>query len=174
MAWHWQHWQMLALHGMAMPGTQANGMAWQRVPPMPRHPCPPAAGHIFAAQLLPASQATGKGLRQGSVLDAGGSRRISKAEAAEAAVAAYRHALRAVEQLSSRPGLAIDPAAKRQVVCRLQQEACAVLQAQQAPALAQCLAELQQAGCAPEGGSGSGGSAQPHDQNQPAGGREEL
>lgn len=133
-----------------------------------------AAGHIFAAQLLPPGQAADKGLRQGTVLDAGGNRGISKAEAAEAAVAAYRHALLAVEQLSTRPGVAVDPAAKKQVVCRLRQQACAVLQAQQAPALAHCLAELQQAGCAVEGGSGGGGGAPPRAQEQPAGTREEL
>lgn len=108
------------------------------------------------------------------MLDASGRRPISKAEAAQAAVEAYRHALRAVEQLSARPGMAIDPAAKKLVVCRLRQEACAVLQAQQAPALAQCLAELQQAGCAAEAGGGSSGGWQSRAQGHPAGVREEL
>ncbi|KAI7844666.1 hypothetical protein COHA_001755 [Chlorella ohadii] len=131
------------------------------------------AGHIFAAQLLPPSQAADKSLRQVTVLDASGARPISEAEAAAAAVAAYRHALHAVETLSAEPGKVVDPAAKSQVVCRLLRQVCDVLHAQhaqhaqQATELATCLAELQQAGCTADGGSSG---AQP---GQPSG-RDEL
>lgn len=114
-------------------------------------------GHIFAAQLLPPSQAADQSLRQASVLDAAGTRPISEAEAAQAAVAAYRHALHAVDTLSAEPGMVVDPAAKKQVVCRLLQQVHGVLRAQQpqqAAELAACLAELQQAGCTGDGGSG--------------------
>ena len=144
-----------------------------RIPPIPTPTCPSCPGHIFAAQLLPPSQAADKSLRQVTVLDASGTRPISEAEAAAAAVAAYRHALHAVETLSAQPGKVVDPAAKSQVVCRLLRQVCDVLQAQQAqhaqqaPELAKCLAELQQAGCTADRGSSG---AQP---GQPSG-RDEL
>lgn len=130
-------------------------------------------GHIFAAQLLPPSQAADKSLRHVTVLDATGTRPIREAEAGGAAVAAYRRALHAVDTLSAEPGMVVDPAAKKQVVCRLLQQVRGVLQsrhAQHGPELASNLAELQQAGCTADGASGGGSSGstpgQPSDRDE--------
>ena len=131
-------------------------------------------GHIFAAQLLPPSQAADKSLRHVTVLDATGTRPIREAEAGGAAVVAYRRALHAVDTLSAEPGMVVDPAAKKQVVCRLLQQVRGVLQvrhAQNGPELANNLAELQQAGCTADGASGGGSSSstspgQPSDRDE--------
>lgn len=111
-------------------------------------------------------QAPSRGLKRGHVLDAAGQRAISPDEAAQAAAGAYRDAVLALLALSAQPGVAVDGAAVQRAACRLQQQACAVLQARHArelppgAALRQCLVELQGMRCAGGllEGNGRGGS----------------
>lgn len=96
------------------------------------------------------------------MLDAEGERAISEAQAAQAAVAAYRHAKAAVEALSAARGR-LDPVARLRVLCHLQHQQCSVAQqqarlgreAQRAAAageLQRCLAEGLALGCPADGG----------------------
>ena len=101
------------------------------------------AGHIFATQLQPPSQADAKKQQQGQgkqqqggggayvPLNAVGTAPITPSEAAAAAVGAYRHAKRALQDLveGGPPAQArLDASAVQRLQCHLQELECAALQ----------------------------------------------
>lgn len=120
-----------------------------------------------------------------------GRRPITASGAAQAALAAYRHAQQAADAATADAGARIDPTSRQRMLCHLQQAECAVLQQQaalpgQPPAAAadaqRCWARAQARGCAqPPASGGKGGGAvgwaqaeADEDDDEEEEGREEL
>jgi hypothetical protein len=125
--------------------------------------CRHRAGHIFAAQLLPPSEAQAQGLKRGAVLAADGERPITQEEAAAAAATAYRQARAAVAALQDSR---VVPAARRRVICHLLDQECGAERraaelarrgggaaATAAARLHGCLGQAQALGCSAAGAS---------------------